>query len=179
MIDRILRIIKLDFPVFKEIESDPKATTEAGIVVLITTVLSAIGTATGSGRFFSIFIGSVLSGLIGWVVWAAVTYYVGQAMFKGKGSLEAMLRVLGYATAPRILGVLGVIPCVGWIGTVVGLILSLIAGIKAIAEGLDIETGSAIAVAVIGWVGMLIVTVVISIIFGGVAALFGTVRGSY
>jgi len=33
MIERILRLIRMDFSVFKEIESDPSDTTEAAIVV--------------------------------------------------------------------------------------------------------------------------------------------------
>jgi len=167
MVDRIIRIIKLDFPVFKEIEADPNATSEAAIVVIVATLLSAIGTAAGSRTFFMPFIGGLISGLVGWVVWAAITYYVGQALYKGRGSFEGMLRVLGYANAPRVLGILSVIPCIGWIGALVGGILSLIAGIMAISEGLDLDTGQAIIVAVIGWIGWLIVTIVVGAVSGG------------
>jgi hypothetical protein len=107
MVDRILRVIKLDFPVFKDIEADPKATGEAAIVVFIVSVLSALGSAYASQHFFSAFIGQVISGIVGWVVWAVVTYFLARSMFAGKGTLEGMLRVLGYATAPRLLGIFG------------------------------------------------------------------------
>jgi len=171
MVDRIIRIIKLDFAVFKEIESDPNATTEAAIVVTLASLLSALGTAFASHRFFPSLIGGLISGLVGWVVWAVVTYYLGKAMYKGTGTLESMLRVLGYASAPRFLGIFAFIPCLGALAALAGLILSLITGIMAISEGLDLETGQAIIVAVVGWIGLFIVTMVVHMLFGGVSML--------
>lgn len=68
MIDRILRILRLDFAVFKEIESDPQATTEAAIIVVVTTLLSALGPAVFADNVVTSFISSVVSGIVGWVV---------------------------------------------------------------------------------------------------------------
>jgi hypothetical protein len=171
MLQRILRIIKLDFSVFREIESDPDATGEAAIIVALTTFLSAVGSAVASQHAVRSFIGSLISGLVGWVVWAVVTFYIGRGIFKGKGSLEGMLRVLGYASAPNILGFFGFIPCLGWIASLAGFFLALIAGIMAIKEGLDLDTGSAVGVAVVGWIAMMIVMMIIGLIFGGAAAI--------
>ena len=177
MIDRIMRVIKLDFPVFKEIESDPKATTEAAIIVVVTTLLSALGTAFGSGRFFSAFIGEVFSGIVGWVVWAAVAYFVAKSLFNGKGTLEGMLRVLGYANAPRLLGILGIIPCVGWIGSLAGGILALIMGFMAIREGMDLDGGQAIIVILVGAAAWIIVSIIFGLIFGSLAGLTRAIQG--
>jgi len=173
MIDRIMRIIRLDFSVFKEIESDPNATTEAAIVVAAATLLSALGSAFGSGRathapvpaFFS----SLIGGLLGWVVWAAVTHFVGKTLYQSGGTFQSMLRVLGYASAPQCLGILGFIPCFGALATLAGAVLSLMAGVMAIREGLDVDTTQAIIVAVVGWVALFAVTMIIGIIFGGAA----------
>ena len=177
MIDRIMRVIKLDFPVFKEIESDPKATTEAAIIVVVTTLLSALGTAFGSGRFFSAFIGEVFSGIVGWAAWAAVAYFVAKSLFNGKGTLEGMLRVLGYANAPRLLGILGIIPCVGWIGSLAGGILALIMGFMAIREGMDLDGGQAIIVILVGAVAWIIVSIIFGVIFGSLAGLTRAIQG--
>ena len=173
-----MRIIQLDFSVFKEIEADPNATAEAAIIVAVTSVLSALGPAIRSRTFFRVFVGGLASGLIGWVVWAAVAYLVGKTLFESRGTFDKMMRVLGYANAPRFLGILAVIPCVGWLGALAGAIMALVAGVMAISEGLDLETGQAIVVAVVGWIALAVVTMTVGIALGvgavGLAALVGS-----
>ena len=171
MLDRIMRLLRLDFSVFKEIESDPQATTEAVIVVAASTFLSALGSAIGSDRVAVNFISSIVGGLVGWLVWSGVTYAIGKSVFKGGGTFEQMLRVLGYATAPTALGVIAFIPCFGWIGGFAGWVLSLIAGVMAIKEAMDVELGTAIGVVVVGAIAMAIVFVIIGLIFGGAVAM--------
>ncbi len=171
MVDRIMRIVKLDFSVFREIESDPQATTEAAIIVAVTSLLSALASAVGSDYPVATFTQSIVNGFVGWIVWAAVTYFVGKSLFSGGGTLAQMLRVLGYAYAPRILGVLVLIPCVGWLAGLAGLVLSLVAGIMAIKEALDVELGTAIAVVVVGAIGMAIFWAIVGVIIGGIFAI--------
>jgi hypothetical protein len=120
---------------------------------------------------------SVINGFVGWIVWSAVTYFVGKSLFSGGGTLAQMLRVLGYANAPRILGVLVVIPCVGWLAGLVGLVLSLIAGVMAIKEALDVELGTAIAVVIVGAIGMAIFWAIVGVIISAVFAIgFGVTQ---
>lgn len=167
MIERITRVIQLDFSVFKEIESDPQATTEAAIIVAVTTLLSAIGSAIGSDNPVAGFVGPIISGLVGWGLWSVVTYFVGKSIFAGKGTLEGMLRVLGYASAPNILGILVFIPCIGWLAALAGWLLSLIAGVMAVREGLDLTLGAAIGVVIIGWFARVAVAIAVAVAFGG------------
>jgi len=178
MLDRIIRIIKLDFPVFKDIESDPKATQEAALIVAAASLLSGIGAAVSSEKHFMAFLSTVLSGILGWIVWSYVSHFIGGVLYKSQGSFENMLRVLGYAQAPQLLGVLGIIPCVGWIGSVAGAILSLIAAVMAIREGLDLDSGQAIIVAVVGFLALLLVSIVVGTIFGVGAAITGAIAGA-
>ncbi len=166
MLDRIIRIIKLDFGVFKEIESDPQATTQAAIIVGITSVLSAIGSALSAEKGGATFLSGVLGGLIGWVVWSYVSQLVGRFLFKSNGTFEEMLRVVGYSNAPLLLGVLRIIPCVGGIGALAGWILALIASVMAIREGLDLTSTQAIIVAVIGALSWAIVAMILGIVLG-------------
>jgi hypothetical protein len=174
MIERILRVVKLDFSVFKEIESDPNATLEAAIVVVAANLLAAIGSGvrTEAPRaFFSTFAITLVSGIVGWIVWSAVTHYVGRMLYQSGGTLASMMRVLGYATAPRALGVLDFIPCVGALAGLAGFILTIIAGVMAVSEGLDVDTGQAIIVIIIGAVAFFIVNVLFELLFGGAAVL--------
>jgi hypothetical protein len=174
MIERILRIVKLDFTVFRDIESDPGATMEAAIVVVAANLLAAIGTAMGAEgprAVLPTFAIALVSGIVGWIVWSAVTHYVGRMLYQSGGTLESMMRVLGYSTVPRALGVLEFIPCLGALAGLAGFILTVIAGIMAVSEGLDVDTGQAIIVILIGAVGLFIVNVVFGLVFGGAALL--------
>lgn len=175
MIDRILRAIRLDATVFREIAEDQNATTEAVIIVVVVTLLSSLGTAIGSGNFFVNFIVSWIVGiLIGWLGWAALTYFIGTALFQGDTDIPEMMRVLGYATAPRLLGIFGIIPCLGWIASLIGAILAFIAGFIAVREAMEFDTGKAIITVLISWVIAFAITFAISLaIGGGMAAMSG------
>jgi hypothetical protein len=178
MIDRILRAIRLDWAVFREIAVDESATMEAGIIVVVVSFLSAIGTGIASEGFFLAFILSwLLSVFVGWIGWAIITYFVGTMMFQGKTDIPEMMRVLGYASAPKLLGVFGFIPCVGWIFSLAGWILSLIAGILAVREAMEFDTANAIVTVVISRIMAFVITLVISLPVLGSMALFSGLAG--
>lgn len=175
MVDRIVRAIRLDWTVFREIAEDEDAMKEAAIIVVVVTFLSAIGSATGLlmaragiGAAFLGFLNEwLISGiLIGWIGWAILTYFVGSLLFSGKSNIPEMMRVLGYASAPRLLGLFGFIPCVGWIIALAGWLLSLIAGFLAVREAMEFETVEAIVSVVISWVIAFVITVIIGLILG-------------
>ncbi len=175
MVDRILRAIRLDSSVYREIAKDPNAMTEAAIIVVIVAVLSAFGSAIGSGSFFLTLFVTLLSAIfIGWILWAILTYFVGTALFKGKTDISEMMRVLGYANAPNLLSVFGFIPCVGWIIAILGGILAFIAGFLAVREAMEFDTGSAIVTVVISWVIAFAINFGIrALVVGGAAATSG------
>jgi hypothetical protein len=165
MIDRIVRAIRLDWTVFSEIAKDRDALKEAAIIVAIVTFLSAIGTGIAT-RSFGAFIGAWLAGiLVGWVGWAIVTYFVGTSLFKGKTDIPEMLRVLGYANAPYLLGLLSFIPCVGWLFPLIGGLLALVAGIIAVREAMDFDTSNAIVTVVIGWIMVIAIQWIFILLF--------------
>ena len=165
MLDRIVRAIRLDWTVFSEIAQDRGAMKEAALIVAIVSFLSAVGTGIARSSFGA-FIGDWLAGiLLGWIGWAIITYFVGTRMFNGDTDIAEMLRVLGYANAPILLGLLGFIGCIGWVFTLVGGLLALGAAILAIREAMDLATENAIVTAVIGWVIYIAVRGAIFLIF--------------
>jgi hypothetical protein len=168
MVDRIMRAIRLDWTVFREIAEDPNAMTEAAIIVVVVTLLSSIGSSIASGSFIvSFIVGWIVSILIGWIGWAVITYFVGTMLFQGKSDIPEMMRVLGYASAPRLLGIFGFIPCIGWLASLAGAILALIAGVFAIREAMEFDTGKAVITVVVSWVIAFVITFAISLIVGG------------
>jgi hypothetical protein len=168
MFERVIRVFKLDRTVFAEVEHDETATTQAAIVVAIVAALSVVGTllqllfnvVRGSSpqlgaTVLSVMVTFVVT-FINWGVWSAVTYFVGTKLFNAEATLGEMLRVIGFAYAPRMLSI---IPCIGGL---VGAIWSLIASYFAVKEGLDLDDKGTIITIVIGW----LVTIVIGIILG-------------
>jgi hypothetical protein len=175
VIDRIVRAIRLDWTVFREIAEDREAMTQAAIIVIVVSFLAALGGAggmlvarVGAGQaVLGFFVNWLVNGiLIGWVGWAILTYFVGSTLFKGRTEIPEMMRVLGYASAPRLLGLLSFIPCVGWLFSLAGWILSLIAGIIAVREAMDFDTGDAIVTVLVSWVIAFIISLLINGIFG-------------
>jgi uncharacterized membrane protein len=186
MIDRIMRAIRLDWTVFREIAEDQNAMTEAAIIVVIVTFMSGIGTfigaligdATFGSALGSFFYTWLISGiLLGWILWAVLTYFVGTMLFQGKTDIPEMMRVLGYANAPNLLGIFGFIPCVGWLIALIGSILALIAGVIAIREAMEFDTTKAIITVVVSWVIAFIVALIFSAILGVGAAITAGIFG--
>ena len=163
MIERIVRAIRLDWTVFSEIAKDRDALKEAAIIVAVVTFLSAIGTGI-TARSFGVFLGAWIVGIaVGWIGWAIVTYFVGTTMFKGQTDIPEMLRVLGYASAPNLLGLLSFVPCVGRLFPLVGGLLALVAGVIAIREAMDFDTSNAIVTVIIGWIIVMVFQAVLLI----------------
>jgi hypothetical protein len=173
-----MRAIRLDSTVYREIAEDQNAMSEAAIIVIIVAVLSAFGRAIGSGSFFLSLIVTLLTAiLVNWILWAVLTYFVGTVLFKGKTDIPEMMRVLGYANAPNLLGVFGFIPCVGWIIALLGALLSFVAGFMAVREAMEFDTGSAIVTVVISWVISIVISFGIGLLVGGGVAATSTLFG--
>lgn len=151
---RVIGAAKLDIDTYEEVEADEGATLQAAGVVVLAALAQAVG-VSGSGSA----IGAAIGGLVGWAIWAGVTYLIGAYVFKGTATWGELLRTLGFAQSPRFLLVLGFIPVIGWLIGIVVFIWVLIAGIIAIRQALDITTGKAIGVAIIGWLLMAVVSV--------------------
>lgn len=186
MIDRILRAIRLDWTVFREIAEDQNALTEAAIIVAVVSFLSGIGTFIGAliadNSFGTAFLGFLSTWLIDgillhWIVWAVLTYFVGTMFFQGKTDIPEMLRVLGYANAPKLLGIFGFIPCVGWLIALAGGILALIAGVIAVREAMEFDTTKAIITVVVSWVISWVLSWIVDAILGMGTAITAGIFG--
>jgi hypothetical protein len=165
--DRMKGAALLDVPVYEEVEADTTATGQAAAVVLIASVAGAIGRA-GWGP--SGIIMGLLMTLIGWVIWAAVTYFIGTRLFGGTATVQELLRTLGFAHAPGVLFVLGFMPFLGPLITFVVMVWMLVCGVIAIRQALDFDTGKAILTALIGWLVLLIPTIILGRMFSVVPA---------
>jgi len=181
MIGRVIRAVRLDKTLYAEVEHDASLTQEATLVVVIAAVLSGIGSmlsgligGQGFGSAVLALIVGVLVSIVGYLIWAFVTYFVGTRLFDGTADYGELRRTLGYAFAPTALGLLSFIPCVGVIPAVAAVIWTLVCGVIAVQEALDFDMGKAILTVIIGWV----VWIVLSIILGTVLGVGGLAVGS-
>lgn len=160
MFKHIIGVFKLDSQTFETIEKDTNLTGTAALIVVIVSLLSGLGNGffnTFSNKpFFGGFIGGLLSVILGWLLWSAVTWFVGTRLFKGQADLGEMLRVIGFAYSPQILSI---IPCIGGI---IGAIWTLAAGFVAVRQGLDLDnTKTALTIAV-GFVAYLVLVAIVN-----------------
>lgn len=170
ILKRVIRVIKFDKTVYKEIEEDEGANTEVAIVVVVASLLAAIGAGIG-GRSALAFIVSLVAGVaLNWLLWSFVTMFVGTRLFQGQTNFWEMARCLGYAAVPRVLGILGAIACLGAIAGVVGWVLSLVLAFFAAREALDLSTERTLITLGIGWVVVLVINIVFGTLFAFGAA---------
>jgi hypothetical protein len=156
-IQRMLGAATLDLSVYEEVEHDPNATLQAVAVVAAVAACQAVG-AAGAGPVG--IVGAALGQLVGWVVWAGITYLIGSMVFGGTATWGELMRTLGFAQAPGVLALLAVVPLLGWFVLPVVAVWTLVAGIVAIRQALDVGTGKAILTALLGWVVLVVLRVI-------------------
>ncbi|OGN93211.1 MAG: hypothetical protein A2Z71_01940 [Chloroflexi bacterium RBG_13_50_21] len=162
MFARIIGVFKLDVETFEEIEHNTSLTLPAAIIVLLVSLVSGIGNGLFNGfvhrSFISGFLGSLIGVLLGWLLWSAVTWFVGTRFFKGEADLGQMLRVIGFAYAPMILSI---IPCVGGL---IGIVWAIAAGFIAIRQGLDLDDTKAFFTVVLGALAYILLTGILNLV---------------
>jgi hypothetical protein len=149
LINRIVGVFKLSARTFEEVENDPNATGQAALVVAVAAILIGLGagftTDVGTAEFFFTFLSIAVWAFVGWVVWSAITLFIGTRLLAGRADMGEMLRVIGFASAP--LG-LGIIPL---IGGPVGVLWTAAAVFVAIRQGLDFTGARAMLTMVVGF----------------------------
>jgi hypothetical protein len=186
IINRIIRAAQLDKAFFQEVEADQTLTQEALLVVIIVSLAGGIGAFISTlfsgkiGAALGALIITVVLGIANYYIWSYTTYFIGTNLFSGEAEPGELLRVLGYASGPRLLGLLGFIPCLGGLINLAGAIWALVAGFFGVREALDLDTTETLVTVVLGWLVIMIVTAVVSSIFGlgalGITAALGTLR---
>lgn len=166
IVQRAKDVMTFNTRTYEEIVRDPNATAEAAIVV------ATVAIASGLGRLFAgpgPLIGAVIAMLLGWVVAAAVIYFVGTRITgeaTTTSSVERVMRIVGYASAPFIFSIFSGLWPIGWIFSTVIFFWFLGTMVLAIRAALDISLSRAIVTGFIAWISTLIVNGLLAWIFG-------------
>ena len=173
--ERMLGAAKLDAATYEEVEADTTATPQAMLVVVLANLAAGVGALreVGLGGLLV----TTLVALIGWYVWAFVTYFVGTRFLPGpktQADLGQLLRTLGFSAAPGLIRVLGIVPGLHWLVSAVAALWMLVAMVVAVRQALDYEgTGRAVAVCAIGFAFYIVVAVVLGTLLGVTAGIVG------
>jgi len=155
--DRIIRAAKLDVSLYEEVKADTTALRQAMAVVVLSSIAAGVGTITigGPAVIIVITIGTILA-LIGWYIWAYLTYFIGTKILpepQTKANHGQLLRTVGFSSSPGLTRILCIIPGLTGIVLIVASIWMLIAMVIAVRQALDYRsTLRAVAVCIIGWI---------------------------
>lgn len=150
---RIKRAVQLESALYEEVEHDKSALPQAAVVVALSSVAAGVGMMSAAG--IEAFFWWTVAALVGWLFWAWVVTLAGTFLLPESGTssnLGEMLRVLGFASAPGFLRILGVITPIRDVVFAAASVWMLVATVIAVRQALDFKsTGRAIAVCLAGW----------------------------
>jgi hypothetical protein len=163
--DRLVAVLRLDTTVFEEVEHDHEATAQAAAVIALASLAQGLGglVAPSIPALIGGLIGIVVAGFVGWLITTGVIWAIGVKLMGCTSDFGELLRTIGFATAPKILFLLGVLP-LGRLAVVLGLAvgtLNTITSVLAVRHALDVSTGRAILVCVLGLVASFLLLVAV------------------
>ncbi len=168
-VSRMIRASMLDVNLYEEVEADKTAMTQAVGVVALSSLAGGIGFMQQAG-LTGLVIGTVGS-LIGWYVWALLTYLIGTKLLpesQTQADHGELLRTIGFSSAPGMLRIFGIIPGLGTIVNFIASVWMLVAMVIAVRQALDYHsTYRAVGVCLIGWVVQAIIFSVVISLLGG------------
>ncbi len=151
--ERVKGVLVLDVKTFEEIEADRTANGQALLVVVAASVAAGLGAGVSLGTMG--LLRETLGALIGWVMWAVVTWVIGAKLLpepQTRTDIGELLRVIGYAYAPQLFAFFVFLPILGGVVSTVVAFWLLAATIVAVRQALDyVSTLRAAAVVLIGW----------------------------
>lgn len=167
--NRIIRAAKLDPLLYEEVETDEGAMWQAMGVVVLSSVAAGVG-SIASGRITVVLLGTI-SALIGWYIWAYLTYFIGTKLLpepQTESNPGELLRTIGFSSSPGLIRIFGVIPGLTGLIFWVAAVWMLVAMVIAIRQALDYQsTLRAVSVCAIGWVIQVSVLMLFLYAFGG------------
>lgn len=143
-LERVLGVIRLDAAVFDEVEHDPSAMGQAALVIALAALAQGVGGITSGG--VAALIGGLMAGFLGWFLGAGIVWLVGVKVYEHTSDYGELLRTIGFASAPQLLLVLGVLP-LGPLRALLHLgvaVLLVVVYVVAVRQALDVSTGRAI-----------------------------------
>ena len=169
--NRIIRAARLDVALYEEVEADKSALGQAMGVVVLSSIAAGIGSPSTAG-LWGMLMGVVVA-LVGWYIWAYLTYFIGTRFLaepQTKADHGELLRTIGFSSSPGLIRALGIIPVLRSIVFPIAAIWMRVAMVIAVRQALDYSsTLRAIGVCLIGWIIQMVLLILVFYAFGGLA----------
>lgn len=166
--NRMMRAARLEISLYEEVEADTTASTQAVMVIILSSVAAGVG-SLGYLGLKGLFLNAVMA-LVGWYIWAYLIYLIGTRWLaepQTQASPGELLRTIGFASSPGLIRVLDIIPLFGEFIDFIAGIWMLAATVIAVKQALDFESGRrAFGVCIVGWIVYIILTTIMSVITG-------------
>jgi hypothetical protein len=137
LIGRMIRAARLDPRLYAEVEADETTIGQAVSVVLLAAFAGGINFP---GAPLLILFGGLLAALVGWLLFAYVIYLIGAKLLPEPGTkadFGALLRVMGFANAPGVVKLLGIVPELRVLVFFVAMVWVLVATVTAVRHALS------------------------------------------
>ena len=137
LIGRMIRAARLDPRLYAEVEADETTIGQAASVVLLAAFAGGINLP---GAPFAILFAGLLAALAGWLLFAYVIYLIGAKLLPEPGTkanFGALLRAMGFANAPGVVKLLGIVPELRMLVFFVAMVWVLVATVTAVRHALS------------------------------------------
>jgi hypothetical protein len=155
-LNRMTGAALLNPAIYEEVEADRTATVQAMAVVALSSLAAGVGAMGPEGLRITALAGISLLAFAVWAIWALLTLQIGARIFpspRTEADMGQLLRTIGFATAPGMLRVTGLIPGTAPVVFAITAIWMLMAMIVAVKQALDYtSTARAFGVCALGWV---------------------------
>ena len=171
VINRLVRLAKLDTTVFDEVRDDANELIPAIVITVVSALLAGLGallfwSVVASGTPDRVFVNQVIFGSIFMAVMygvaVLVVYVVMVQMFKVQVELHALARTMGYASFPLAACILMFIPILWPVFAIVPLALLLVTTIYAVQSATSAESNQVVIASLIGFAVFVLVLGVIA-----------------
>jgi hypothetical protein len=169
---RLVGAAMLDAETYEEVEADRTATPQALVVVVASSLAAGIGARglSGGSGTVAFLAGISVVALAAWAAWAFVTFEIGSRLLPAPETRVdpgELLRTLGFAAAPGLIQVLGILPGARVPVFALAIVWALAASVVAVRQALDYtSTARAVAVCSLGWILSFGVAMVLGLLFG-------------
>jgi hypothetical protein len=169
-VQRLIGAVALDAAIYEEVEADRDATGQAFLVVMLSSLAAGIGSRGLGGTTIYGIVFITMVALLAWATWALVVFEIGARLLpeaQTRVDVGELLRTIGFAAAPGLLRVLGLMSSATipvFAVTAVWMLAAMVVGVR---QALDYtSTARAIAVCVLGWGLAIGMALVLGLFFG-------------
>ena len=164
------RAARLEPAIYEEVEADKTATGQALVVVVLCSIASGVGLGLSGPSAPGRVLFGILAGLLGWIFWAVLIYWVGARWFpeeQTQSDVGELLRTVGFANTPAIFRTFGVFDGIQQVVFVTVDVWLLFTTVIAVRQALDYKsTWRAVGVCCWGWAVQLLLLRAVWIFFG-------------